>query len=260
MKRQLLVLLVILSTPFLVFSEETLFRDDFDDPKVYNLWVNWEGGTGTVTFRDGYAFLNITEKTKAGDETDVVMSAPPGNLPHRYAGVEVRLRCSDDNRMESDVGGGWRHWGFWDAQGHSALQFSSASPESGTDFAGFHALSAAGGMVRMWEPITGIDITEWHTYTILWEPGNGTFLVDGEVVATTNKVYESNMYVAMGNTNIALRTPYYDGQLNGRIHVPFNTSMQVDYVHIFGIPETVLLPLLSILALFLLPILQRKMV
>jgi hypothetical protein len=240
-----------------VHGEETLLRDDFGNPDASrDIWLMSEDGTGTVTFRDGYNFINMTDQTKAGEFTDVNIHTP-GNTPYRYAGMEIRLRCSDDNRLVSSVGGGWRGWGFIDWAGQSGLDFSSASPESGEENSGFRARSVTGGYTRLWKPITDIDITQWHTYTILWEPDNGTFLVDGVVVATTDRVPKTGMVAAVFNTNLALEKPYYQ---NGDelITVPFDSCIQVDYIHIYGVPEMFTLGLLASILISLCSPVQRQ--
>jgi hypothetical protein len=249
MKHNPLVLLVALSV--LVFGvgsvsgEETLLRDDFDDPEISKAWSN-PAGTGTVTFRDGFAFLNTTDKSKAEQATAHRAALSTQGLRYRYTSLETRLRCSDDNRLESDVGGGLRFWGFIDFTGDKFLYFVSASPESG-ELGGFHACSGVSGM-KLWEPMTAIDMREWHTYTILWEPGNATFLVDEQVVATTDQVPKYGMDFWIGNNNYEARGGLGQGQL-GRIDVPFNQSIQVDHVHLFRVPERTLLSTLGMLLL-----------
>jgi len=248
-KKPVFVLMVGLFLPLFVFGEETILRDNFDDPELsLNLWLLTEDDGGSITFRDGYAFLNITNQTQAGKATDIGIRATPGNLPFRHVIIETRLRCSDDNKLESDIGGGWRFWGFWDFPGQSSLQFHSASPESGKN-SGFHVISGVGGTIKFWENVTGIDMTEWHTYTIIWEPGNATYLVDGDAVANTDKVYGYNMDVVIANTNVVLESPLWYN-VEDRIHVPYNTFIQIDYVHIFTIPESFFLAIFGLIMLF----------
>jgi hypothetical protein len=86
------------------------------------------------------------------------------------------------------------------------------------------------------EPITGIDITDWHIYTVIWEQGNGTFLVDGEVVAITDEVPKSSMDTVIANYNLAQHEVQDE-----RIAIPFNEYIQVDYIHVFGVPEPAIL-------------------
>jgi hypothetical protein len=225
----------------------TVLRDDFDDREFSDtLWFKDVDGTGNVSFLDGYAFLNISNETEAGELADSGILTH--GLPYRYAIFEARLRCSDDNKMESDVGGGYRYWGFYDRTSKSFINFACASPESGEQYEGFRVFSAVGGDIKLWRRISGVDITEWHTYKIVWEPGNGTFLVDGEVVATTAEVPENGMGVVIHNTNREIRSPFH-GHTYQYIDIPFDESIQIDYVHIFSVPETAILPLLPIVAL-----------
>ena len=216
----------------------TILRDDFDDPEFYSLWEKGEAGTGTVTFRDGYAFLNTTNRTGGEEDADAKTGVTlwhKNRHPYRYAGVEIRLRCSDDNRIESGIGGGWRLWGFWDLHATQALYFSCASPESPPDKVGLQAHSTVGNIEKLWEPITGIDIREWHTYTILWAPSNATFLVDGEVVATTDQAPLYNMDVAVANFHKVLALD--SSSSSSCMNVPYNQSIQIDYIHVFNITE-----------------------
>jgi hypothetical protein len=250
--------LVLLSAPVVVSGQETLLMDGFDDPEASRqLWeptpytppgfpLAREKGTGTITFRDGFAFLNTTDQTKADGLAIAALSST--YQAYKYTSLETRLRCSDDNGLASDIGAGFRFWGFWDYHGGKFLYFQSASNESREDRVGFRAVCGNSGL-KLIEPITGIDMREWHTYTILWDQGNATFIVDGEVVATTNDAPKSSMALVIGNSN---RVPHNPGFL---IDVPFNQSIQVDYVHLFSANESALLSLLSFI---LLPAVLKK--
>ena len=130
MKPIIVCVLVLLSAPVVVSGQETLLMDEFDDPEVSRqLWepspyvegfpLQRESGTGTITFRDGYAYLNSTDQTKADKNTIAALSSL--HLAYKYTSMETRLRCSDDNQLESDVGAGLKFWGFWDFHGSKVL-------------------------------------------------------------------------------------------------------------------------------------------
>ena len=230
----------LLFCPLLVMGadsdEVTLFREDFDTKDPYWFW--WVSGTGSGTVRDGYAFLNITDESVMESSSRAGISpvdydripTKPTPLPDAerwlYVSVETRLRWSDDNKLESDAGGGLRAWGLaeefvWPL---NKLMFISWSPEAGPESAGFEIASNVNDSSTLREPITGIDMTEWHTYTITWEEGNAAFLVDGEVVGTTDTTPTASM-----NFDIYLENLLPEG----RMDMEHNVSVQVDYIRLF---------------------------
>ena len=107
LKPILVSLLVLLSTTVVVLGQETLLMDEFDDPEVsQQLWeptpytppgfpLARERGTGTITFREGYAFLNTTDQTNDDEITIAALSST--YLAYKFTSMETRLRCSDDN-------------------------------------------------------------------------------------------------------------------------------------------------------------------
>jgi hypothetical protein len=82
------------------------------------------------------------------------------------------------------------------------------------------------------EPLTGIDMTDWHNYTILWEEDNSTFLVDGQVTKTLNNSPKVPLFGDVYLWNM------YNGEFSwGYLDVGENVSIQVDYVHLFATKE-----------------------
>jgi hypothetical protein len=233
----------------------TVFLDDFDlvDPywnpatplSMDSSWV--VSGLGEtppfpVSTRDGYAFLNTTTHRTSYNVSlgynPYSCAVTSNRLRHKYAGVETRLRCSDDNKLGGDVGGGTRAWGFvswWlpfpvSLHRSTGLRFEAYSPESDQPLPGFWATSRIDDTVIR-KPIGNIDMTEWHTYTILWEPGNATFLVDGVVVAIIDEVPTTWMRVGL-----FMSTYFYEKSDDDRFDVgclAANSSMQIDYVRVF---------------------------
>ena len=58
-------------------------------------------------------------------------------------------------------------------------RFEIYSAESDSSLEGFWITSSDSRGEINRRPVTGIDLTDWDTYTIFWEEGNATFLVDG---------------------------------------------------------------------------------
>ena len=163
----------------------TLFQDDFNTKEPY--WDFQEWGTGTATVSDGILFLDLTDESKVGEGSLALVWEGEADYTYRplhpwlYVSMEMKIRFSDDNKLVSDIGGGVRWWGLlseW-AFAKNELKFLSFSPEAGPLY-GFGVVTSTGqssGYAYMGN-ITGIDVTEWHTYTIHWEHDNATFLVD----------------------------------------------------------------------------------
>jgi hypothetical protein len=151
----------------------------------------------------------------------------------QYASMEVRLRCSDDNKLESENGGGIRCWGLkqepeWP---ENMLAFLSWSPESIPEAVGFYLEAKVKNSVVLRVPLE-VDMTEWHTYRILWEESNATFLVDGKVVGTTNTSPNVPMFGELFLQNL-YRGESPDNEAAGFVDIVGNVSLQVDYIHLF---------------------------
>jgi hypothetical protein len=234
----------------------TLFFDDFDDTvslidyedlRSYRQGdVNWYiDGAWQFTAhssRNGFWFINITDSAYNPDKGYGGYTYLWSEEEFRFAfvGIEMRLRFSSDNRLESDVGGGIRQWGFKDP---SDLIFRSMSEgwlpymdrvepggHPGREMIGFFAVSRIDGDY-VYQRIEGIDITDWHTYTILWQPMNATFLVDDEVVASIDTVPKQDMKVCL---NIASDQDFtFPCEMVGGEEVCTDECIQVDYVRVF---------------------------
>jgi hypothetical protein len=138
------------------------------------------------------------------------------------------------------------------------MQFICFSPKSNPEWSGLSALNVFSSKASK-ESITGVNISDWHVYTIIWEPGNATFFIDGKLVASFDQVTDQSMhpYAAISNTKFS------GGEFGvlsnwGYDDISFDEHVEIDYVHLFGIPETVTLSILSILGLILLPPLGRR--
>ncbi len=216
----------------------TLFRDDFDAKDPHWGWSL--NGVGTINLRDGYAFLTMT-KTDSFAKAQLYDTHKQFGSPWLYVGMEVRLRCSDDNMLESDIGGGFRFWGLYDYgtafyDVKDWLVFICFSPESDPDLAGFWAYAMVDKKTVFRQRVTSIDMREWHTYTILWEEGNGTFLVGGEVVAATDMAPSNPQSISLDyeTSRFGAEGPYKVGDLwFTPVGLEQDGWIQVDYVHVF---------------------------
>ncbi len=151
---------------------------------------------------DGYYFMNTSNEndlgfgptafSSSGRLTIAYLGPVEGRIlgtgrffdKYLYGGFQIRLRCGNDNKLHAG-GGVTGYWGFGRV-GSDGLRFESYSPESASPLLGFWAVAVVNGTFSMRESLPMIDITEWHNYTILWEPEGATFLVDDEVVATAD--------------------------------------------------------------------------
>jgi hypothetical protein len=215
----------------------TLFRHDFDAQDSYWHWEIYPGTAATGTMHNGYAFLNLTDNTTVEDNERVIgwgIHPTKGRGTWLYTSMEVKLRCSDNNKLGSDYGGGMRCWGLkqepeWPK---NMLAFLSWSPESNPEVVGFFLEAKVNNSQVLRVPLE-VDMTEWHTYKILWEKNNVTFLVDGKVVGTTN----SSPCVPMFG-DFFLQNLYHGGESNnqaaGFVDIVGNISLQVDYIHLFS--------------------------
>jgi len=168
-------------------------------------------------FSDGYLSLKLLAcpedmtGPEVYDQTGCADQDSPVKISYRWNGfeegfnetthkiVEIILRCSDNNYYGGAMGWGISATTKPEDLGHGLIssddlsffspyligpRFESYSSESSPELRGFWATCSddKGNMTR--EPINGIDLTGWHTYTIYWEKGNTTYLIDGEIVAS----------------------------------------------------------------------------
>ena len=182
MKSGLLAVLVLLLAPVLVSAVDssdeyvTLFFDDLDTENPH--WDYNAPKPSTHILRDGYVFLNVT-----GTEISGFHELKADRW--LYTGIEMRLR---QGSLQT-----YRPCGYYTTA--NRLRFCYLDSKSSPFAQGLHAESMVDGKNVLWEPIEGIDIRDWHTYTVIWEENNGTFLIDGEVVAHTDQVPTQRMEI-----------------------------------------------------------------
>ena len=199
--------------------ETTIFDDYFDGEHA------WNARQRKFTIRDGYVFLNIS----ANMYDYACMIVRDEYLT--YAGVETRLRASSPAVPMLAIG-------FHGEE--SVTQFMWFSNESKEGARGLHAFCKVKGLATFWEPIE-LDVTEWHTYKVIWQPDNATFIVDGEVVAQTDQVPDSYQEVciynnckASVNPSLILGNPAPCSILKS-LKVSEDQFTQIDYIRIFDV-------------------------
>jgi hypothetical protein len=232
----LLVLVSILCT-ISVSTQKVEVSIAYDDFEVWsNLWIPWEQRTGKIATDRGVCRIGITNESSGEHDSiaaihDYYEYNWDLSMPWLYEGIEVRLRCSDDNKLQSGLGGGTRCWGFvdftpFDLPPINGLAFWSGSPECDGYLNGFSATSIVNSNVYN-QSIIDVDISEWHTYTILWGADNATFLIDGNIVATTEEVPERRMGTIILISNIVASEDIW------AVDLDVDEWVEIDYVHVF---------------------------
>ena len=199
---------------------DTIFYDDFLEDQ--NAW-NWRQRKFTI--RDGCVFLNITAN-RSGDACSILRD---GYLKH--GGFETRLRTSS---LELPM----LAFGFYGSQ--TGIQFMWFSNHSTEATRGLHAFCEIDDLTAFWEPIE-INMADWHVYTIIWEPGNATFIIDGEIVARTDQVPNDALEIclycmckASSAETLAIGGRADCGNLPG-IRMLNDQYTQIDYIEIFEV-------------------------
>ena len=231
-----------------VVEYQTLFDEGFEDQDPQVEWQLQNGGTGEV--RDGCAYLTIPKKNDDGQSFIASLwDTDANNLRGKwlYVSVEIRLRCSHDNGLLSDVGGGARYWGLEEKYTFPQnMACFSSNPREADDYPtggefpwnmypgyGFRAYTVANGSV-VYESLYEIDITEWHNYTISWEPGNLTYLVDGKVVSFSDSSPSVPMHCIINLwNNVGIKE---DGTV-ARMDIEQDVTIQVDHIRFFTTVE-----------------------
>jgi hypothetical protein len=218
----------------------TIFRDDMDSPDFLDSeWFVWVDGAGVVNLTDGCVFLNLGKNHSSNSVSGIVDLLGDWRTKWSHVSVECRLRCGDDNGLRGGAGAGHRGWGLVDSNvypdwGDNFMGFNSHSPESDKSLTGFYVLICINGSIVRQENISHIDMRQWHNYTILWEPGNATFLVDGESVLTTTEVPNVPMAVCLvtqSRSDVLL--PSRRLEWKEPLILEQDQWIQIDYVQIF---------------------------
>jgi hypothetical protein len=222
----------------------TIWFDDFlDEPgdpeeeRSDEPWLNFIVEYSENDEHDGFYYISRSSYLETNDCHGWV-GYP---FVYIYGGLAVRLRCNNSNKLAKTWGFGWPY--EWH-RGYNSLVFVYYPPEADTLYQGFWAEAHVNGEYTLRKKLTGIDVTEWHNYTILWEPNAATFLVDGEVVAITDKPPRTNTQIIITDMFGRLPVPPCDVQLVPTETTRFEVSedadytMQIDYVRAFTTEET----------------------
>jgi len=184
----------------------SILQDDFMTQDPHWFWrFNNSNDLRSITVKNGSLFLNLTEKVDDGSFVRIYITDREEGRGDRwlYVDLEIRLRCSDENGLEGR-GKGRRSWGFMDlfpSNWQNSLVFRSISPESDPDRVGLQVCGRVDGEEWASRSISGVDIREWHNYTVLWRPGNATFLIDGEMVYSTGQAPSTPMGIMIYTDN-----------------------------------------------------------
>jgi hypothetical protein len=214
----------------------TLFHEEFDTQESAQVYWNLYDPSTTSDVRDGIACFNLTDEANTNPYSRLGFKDLDKNGEEAfwlYASLEIRLKCSDNNKLGGDIGGGSRYWGLqerWDRP-DTYIFFQSWPPESTFPRPGFNAdisNNSVSSSTDLWE----FDMRDWHNYTILWEPENITILIDGQIVTTTNISINDPMQVYLQLWNaISGGPPIISEKLE------HNISIQVDYFKLFARKE-----------------------
>jgi hypothetical protein len=226
-----------------------LLSDDFNYREPHWYWPDFQDAKRSLTVRNGCVFMNLTDQVTNEGLTRVYLHDSGDGRGNRwlYVCVEIGLRCSDDNKLNGDVGLGMMCWGLMDNAPDfpaNAMLFRYESP--GSKEPGVYILSHGPGEER-YASVVSVDIREWHNYTILWRPGNGTFLIDDEAVGSTDRVPSAPMAIAFHAENgcyttekmpgPGLSVPAADGSWLSYLDLEENQFMQIDHVRAYMIME-----------------------
>jgi len=213
-------------------------KDELDDlDSEGSNWFQWEESGGHVNSSDGYAYLSLDQGNSEICVSALTDLGGDWRMKWRYVTAEIRLRCGDDNGINSDTGEGQRAWGLGDIYPdwpQNFLIFNSHSQGSDESLVGFYAMIGINGSIIQQKDISHIDMSQWHNYTVIWKPGNATFLVDNETVFTTQQVPSVPIAVAVVTQN--RRDNLLPGgikELKEFFPLKQRQWIQIDYVHVY---------------------------
>ena len=216
------------SLKFNITSGSVIFRDDFDDKSPHWEWITKI--TGRISINNGIAEFKIPIALKFSHfDAEIVDKGP---APYKFNTMKTRIR------VDSIMKGG-RGWGFWNfkiekSQCHLAW-FIFLKGRPGYSLNGLWAQCVDGNLDNLTLiPIKGYDISEWHTYEIIWKEKYVEFYIDGNLVANASKgIPKINCKADVWIDNaIWLEErifPYYIPIFN-RIWRP--TTLHLDYIEI----------------------------
>ncbi len=264
-----IALLSLLATAASAAAEEIFLEDNFPGYAEESSWdYAWNQGIGSTTFdaaSPGFAHLNLAGPWSGPppdyQNAEIIRYGVPA-----YRSFEIRLRNSNNNGWDApgapgtpdpNYGLGSRGWGLWDTNTSAvqdAIWFTSISPESSPIFAGTRIYVVHGGVPIVVQDLN-IDLTEWHTYRVLWRDDYvGVFIDDMNTpIAEVNNpasIPSTGLTLTIWVDNYIMTGEYGDYTL-GYLDVPdMDQFIDVDYAKIYvpdATPPSV--PALSLLGL-----------
>jgi hypothetical protein len=206
-----------------------LVDDDFS-AGIPPYWTQETPGGGNVSLVNGAARFTVFDTATSAQYQDAeINDGPPRWL---YVSVDLRLRTSNNNRYRDvGAGAGSRGWGFWDGTFNdlvnNAFWFISFSPES--YFNGYLAMSISNRADGVWQDARS-DITQWHTYRLVWRPKDSEFYIDGTFVAAEPNAPSAPMWLVIWIDNIVLKD-YYRRQ--GALDLPEEQFADLDWIRVY---------------------------
>jgi len=204
----------------------TFLWDSFESFDDY--WHLETEGTGSIKFQENDIDLIINE-TPHG--TKASFNDGEGGRDERwlYGSMQTQLKMSGN---EDDCS---YSWGFGAGQhvdeAKDVLCFTFFPPRSGPDLAGFRILIIINEKPLLVEPVN-VNLRDWHTYAIHWEPDNVTFLIDDKKVFTTNQVPHAPMHIGAYISNAAFEVTD-DVKWLGTDDTDADEWIQIDYIQVF---------------------------
>ena len=207
-------------------GKTTFLFDSFDSNDDY--WHLVTEGTGSIRLQENNIYLFIN-KTPHGAKATFNDGGGGRGERWLYGSMQTYLKMSEN---EANC---CYSWGFGAGQhpddAKDVLCFTFFPQRSEPDLAGFWILIIINNEPVLIEPVD-INLRDWHTYTIHWEPDNATFFIDGKKILTTNQVPYSSMHIGACVSNAAFEVTDYVKWL-GTEGTDLDEWIQIDYTHFF---------------------------
>jgi hypothetical protein len=177
-----------------------IIEDDFSS-KNETYWKWRTDGDGALDVSGGYVTMTTKGSSTQYNNAEIYEAAANPTIFEKNLNIVVRC---------PNIYDGSRGWGFWDFLGignpgeiNLVWFFHQIGPDGVSN--GLIAQVIANG-VQYTYPISDINISEWHTYDIIWKSGNVRFYIDGALVATHNNAtpavnLQTHLWVDNANWN-----------------------------------------------------------
>ncbi|MFZ0388878.1 MAG: FlgD immunoglobulin-like domain containing protein [Calditrichia bacterium] len=192
MKKILLLLIIVLLSSSDTFAQLRLKRDDFVGTSRKNWWHWHNDGPSTPMpqVKDGYSYFSLVDADKNYRpycDAAIWDGWPDHAGPWHYCEVTLRAKCITPHQYGS------RGWGLWFTEDPPKVQKNAWFMQllDDPDLTGIDSWKAETAKGRYLannhftdltvEPHV-IDIMQWHTYKIVWQPDLVEMFVDGNSV------------------------------------------------------------------------------